>query len=125
MVKLIAIDGRLHVPNAAIHDKWVKEHHENDDVLLLVNYGMDYDTIPWPLTPTHYWTKEKLRDGLARALYDARETGVLPPYDREVVLPDGMAFEIERARFYCPECDRDEGEGHDRGNGCTVGEDNG
>lgn len=48
----------------------------------------DYDFIPWPLR-SHEW-----KGRLARALYDARETGELEnvPF---VLLPNGLVFEIE------------------------------
>lgn len=157
MTKLIVKDGKLYVPNAAIHDADARKWYGEDDVIVMVKYGLDCDTIPWPipnpadkdiklpvymdLTPgseerlewhrqfsrrqaAEYWTLDKWRDAFAHAMFDDREQGILPPYQREVVLPDGMAFEIDTARFYCPECDRDEGQGHDLENGCTVGEEN-
>lgn len=151
-MKLIAKDGKLYIPNSAIADECTKEWYDGEDVIVMVKYGLDADTIPWPFpkagdatlarvmdetgyesyksfhrrSAAIYWhkTPNKLRDALAHALYDDRETGVLPADCKVVILPDGMAFEIDTAKFYCPECDRDEGQGHDKDNGCTVWEDN-
>lgn len=136
MIKLLVSDGKLAIPNAAVTPS-ERQWFGNDDPLLVANYGMDHDVLPWPIPnpadaalelgpreipasaeyheaftrkcAAQYWTLEKFTKALQHALYDARETGLLPAATREVMLPDGGAFEIDDARFYCPECDQEGG----------------
>jgi hypothetical protein len=66
------------------------------DALLTCFYPAgDCDTCPWPMV-SEYATPEKLRERLARALFDAREVGDIPGDCTVVLLPDGTPFEFDQ-----------------------------
>lgn len=89
-VRLIEINGMLHIPNAAF-DPPTREFHrdvlkDTDDALLLYRYPAgDVDTIAWP---------EPDLEHLRSALFDSREQGHLPGDCRQVELPDGSIVTI-------------------------------
>lgn len=102
-VKLIAKYGCLYSLFDAIVDDLVREHfrqcgltnpfkpksergHPDNPILLVEHEGGDHDTIAWPLIK---------RGHLASALFDARESGIIPDV-AEVILPDGGTFDIDR-----------------------------
>lgn len=118
MIKLIEKGGRLYVANADVYDK-SNLFEPGDDVAIIANYGEDCDFIPWPFVEGTYWTMDKIKTAFARALYDSVETGILDWRQRSVLLPDGMAFAIDTATIYCPECDEDLGTPHRPG--CVTG----
>lgn len=82
---LKAIDGTLYVAQADIHAEDIRTWMDGDAILVCVYDAGDCDTISWPLPATQ-------RDRLRRALYDGRESGLLPPLIDEVTLPDGTEF---------------------------------
>lgn len=85
-IKLIVEGGRLYTAHADIVDKLMKDYYK-DNVILIKQYDAgDYDTIKFPKP-----NEENLRS----ALYDARETGVIPGDTTEVELPDGTIFQID------------------------------
>ena len=102
---IVSADGDLSTPFDLIEDQLVREHFSHcgltnpfvpeadrkpSDPLLMVVYGAgDCDVAKWPLTTP------ELRWRLARALYDARETGTIPDVT-EVILPDGKIFVIDQ-----------------------------
>jgi hypothetical protein len=94
-ITLIDNDGALYIPLAAIHDASLREYfsardHKPVGAMLLARYPEgDCDKAPWPMRdPADHYI-------LAAALYDARETGVLPPHASAVTLPDGHTFSID------------------------------
>ena len=93
MIKLIVIEGRLHIPNSAITDKLVADFYRTascKDPIVLCRYDAgDCDTVPWPMKDPEY-----SMETLSKALYDSREVGLIP-YDDAVLLPDGTEFKIE------------------------------
>jgi hypothetical protein len=78
MIKLIARDGYLYI---------------GDDIIVYVYPAGDADTIPWPMK-SDFRSDAKIRNHLARALYDAHEMGDLPHGTESVLLPDGAEFNI-------------------------------
>jgi hypothetical protein len=93
MIQLIAIRGRLHIPNSAITDKLAADFYRTApcrDPIVVCNYAAgDCDTVPWPMEDPEY-----SMETLSKALYDSREVGLIPN-DQSVLLPDGTEFEIE------------------------------
>lgn len=86
MIQLLVKDHRLHTPQSAIVDK-LQAKFASDDPILMVRYDAgDCDTIKWP---------RPNRQNLARALYDAREMGIIPDGSL-VLLPDGTEFNIDK-----------------------------
>lgn len=83
-IQLIAEDGALYTPLALV-DKSLRDFYSGNPILLCIYPEGDCDRIKWP-----NFNPENLR----AALYDARETGVLP-HCEEVILPDGKIFRID------------------------------
>lgn len=72
MIKLVEQDGLLHLGSN----------------VLFRFYPGNIDTICWPMAPEE-------TENLASALYDCRETGLLPSHCTSVLLPDGDLFDID------------------------------
>jgi len=87
-IKLTVEDGRLHTPHAVMTDGvrgFLIGDDVEKDVILVAQYPEgDCDTVRWP-KPDPFT--------LRRALYDAREMGIIPDV-LSVLLPDGTEFEI-------------------------------
>lgn len=97
-------DGTLSTPFALIEDDLNREHFRHcgmtnpfvaeadrtpsNPLLMTVYSAGDCDVAKWPLSTP------QLRQLLARSLYDARETGLIPDV-AEVTLPDGSRFSID------------------------------
>ena len=84
-IKLVSEDGTLHTLKSDIRDKLMSEWYTGNPLLLHRYAGGDVDTIAWPLVDS---------GGLAIALYDAREMGIIPDV-QSVILPDGTEFGID------------------------------
>ena len=86
-ITLIANGRSLCTPNSAIESKDLREWYDDgEDPILIFEYPSgDVDTIAWP---------KPNRKNLAGALYDARETGLIPDVPT-VILPDGTEFNID------------------------------
>jgi hypothetical protein len=92
-VRLVAFNGKLYYPNATI-DEENRQFYGENDVAILYQYheqGRDLHRcrrISWPLT-------EECPDWLRSCLFDARETGLIPPNCKAVELPSGETFAID------------------------------
>ena len=86
MISLICEDGCLHTPKSVITDPLLIEHFTDNPILIRIYDAGDCDTIKWP-NPNI--------ENLRIALYDCRETGVLPHDIVSVILPDGTEFLID------------------------------
>lgn len=86
---LIDMDGYLGVAFDSIYSKDLQEWHEDDiGVILICVYDAgDCDMISWPMCP-------KSPELLRRALYDAREYGLIDGKATAVRLPNGETFDI-------------------------------
>lgn len=80
MMKLNAQGGKLHA---------------GEDILICSYDAGDVDTVPFPFpTDSPYWDKAKWDFAMKRAIYDAREMGLIPD-DPAVELPDGTVYQID------------------------------
>lgn len=71
-------------------DEETREYWGDEDVAVVYRYPAgDCDVIAWPLEGEEW---EKM---LRSCLFDARESGVIPPRSQAVELPDGTEFAIE------------------------------
>lgn len=92
--KLIAIDGYLYVAFDSIYSRELQEWHKDDTnkdgqcgaILMCMYDEGDCDTVSWPF-------KAKTPELLRRALYDARETGLIGNV-QSVTLPNGKQFDF-------------------------------
>ena len=84
-VKLIAKGGDLFTQRDMIKDPATRNFFSEDPILVCRYDAGDCDTINWP-NPNE--------ENLRRALYDARETGVIPDVQL-VTLPNGLEFSID------------------------------
>jgi len=97
---LTAQHGRLHFPHGG--DDWTGEGPTRRDCpelpsLLICRYDSgDCDTCPWPMESA-FATAAQLRERLALALYDERESNGCWPNTPDVVilLPDGTRFDAD------------------------------
>ena len=97
---LTAKDGRLHFPHGG--DDWTGEGPTRRDcpelpsLLICRTDAGDCDSCPWPMT-SEYATAAQLRERLALALYDERESNSCWPNKPEVLilLPDGERFDFD------------------------------
>jgi hypothetical protein len=93
---LIVQDNTLYFPHGGMD--WDERHHKAElPSLLLCQYDAgDCDTCPWPMT-SEYATAAELRERLALALYDERESN--PHWtntpDVVILLPDGERFDLD------------------------------
>lgn len=84
-VKLIDRDGSLYTSTKDIVDDICRKHYGGDEfAILLCFFDQDVNSIAWP--------NPDLRE-LRSALYDARETGMIP-FVQSVELPDGSELEF-------------------------------
>lgn len=83
-IKLVVEDGTLHTLKSDIVDSMMREWYTGNPLLLRRYDGGDVDTIAWPLVDA---------EGLAIALYDAREMGIIPDV-ATVILPDGTVHRL-------------------------------
>lgn len=94
--KLTVQDGTLYFPCGGMD--WDERHHTAElPSLLLCRYDAgDCDTCPWPME-SQFATTAQLRERLALALYDERETNGCWPNTPYVVilLPDGTPFDLD------------------------------
>lgn len=96
---LIAKNNSLYFPHGG--DDWaaagdVRRDCPDHPSLLICRYDEDMDVCPWPMT-SEYATAAELRERLASALYDERESNPSWPNKPEVVilLPDGKPFDFD------------------------------
>lgn len=84
-VRLVAIGGLLHTKTSDIVDNICREHYGQDEHSILLSFSHEGVTqIAWP---------EPDFDDLRNALYDARETGMIPNV-QTVTLPNGRLLFI-------------------------------
>lgn len=85
-VHLVEIGGLLHTKTSDIVDDICREHYGQDEHSILMRFfdAGDVTTIAWP-NPDF--------DDLRNALYDARETGMIPNVET-VTLPNGRLLFI-------------------------------
>lgn len=94
-ITLTVEDGTLYFPmggSDAMNGEW--DCPELPSLLLRRYDAGDCDTCPWPMR-SDFATEAELRERLARALYDERETNACWPAHGEVVilLPNGERFD--------------------------------
>jgi hypothetical protein len=97
---LIAKNNSLYFPHGG--DDWAAAGDVRRDCLelpslLICRYDSgDCDTCPWPME-SQFATAAELRERLARALYDERESNPHWPNKPDVVilLPDGTPFDLD------------------------------
>jgi hypothetical protein len=86
-IRLIDEAGALYFPTG--------HHDHGGPTILLRSYPAgDWDHCPWPMTACRV-SELELRERLARALYDERETNDTFPTDAVIELPDGATFDFD------------------------------
>jgi hypothetical protein len=99
MTRLIAIDGTLYFPHGGrdfdLEGPAAWKGQKDEPSLLLHRYDAgDCDTIPWPMR-SDFATEAQLKERLASALYDERETNDFFGDGDSVELPDGTRFPFD------------------------------
>ena len=85
-VYLVEVHDMLHTKTSDIVDDMCRKHYAGDEHSILLRFfsAGDVTTIAWP---------DPDLDDLRSALYDARESGMIP-FVNTVILPDGQPLSI-------------------------------
>jgi hypothetical protein len=90
-IRLVEIDGALYFPTGG---NILPTDPDSASLLLRCYPAGDVDTCPWPMTATTT-PETELRERLAIALFDERETNDTFPDDATIELPDGTTFDFD------------------------------
>lgn len=89
-IRLIALADMLYFPKGGNFG----DEPDAPSLLVFLYPAGDADTVPWPMV-SEFASQEQLRNRLARALFDERETNPYFPDDAVIELPDGTVFDFD------------------------------